>query len=135
MEMFQAYSHAIAALAIWAIMVSVLGANSTRGRTADSRCDCGKPKRNYDDVVYRSERAFMNAVEGSGPFIAVTLAAILIGGAPFWVNLFASVYIAARLGMAIVHIATVNQAARSLFFIVGLLTVLAQAALVLWAAF
>ena len=133
--MFEAYSHAIAALALWGILGSVLGANSTRGRTAENRCDCGKPKRNYDDRWYRSERAFMNAVEGSGPFIAVTVAAILIGGAPFWVNLFASLFIVARVGMAVVHIATVNQAARSLCFMVGLLTILAQAILVLKAAF
>ena len=60
MESFAAYSHALTALAFWAILISVLGALSTMGRTPEGRCDCGKPKRNYDDVVYRRERAFMN---------------------------------------------------------------------------
>lgn len=116
-------------------MVSVLGALSTRGRSAENRCDCGKPKRNYDDPVYRSERAFMNAVETSGPFISVAVAAVLLGASPFWVNLFASVFIVARLAMAFVHIRTTNQPMRSAFFLVGLICLLALAILALAAAF
>lgn len=135
METFALYSHAIAALALWAILVSVLGALSTRGRTAERRCECGKPKRDYNDVVYRSERAFMNAVETAGPFIAATLAAILIGAAPFWVNLFASIFIAARIIMAVFHIATINQSMRSLFFTIGFVSILALALLALVATF
>tara|TARA_R110002012_G_scaffold31379_2_gene94061 strand:- start:209 stop:616 length:408 start_codon:yes stop_codon:yes gene_type:complete len=135
MEIFAAYSHALASLALWGVMVSVLGALSTRGRSAENRCDCGKPKRNYDDPVYRSERAFMNAVETSGPFISVAVAAILLGASPFWVNLFASVFIVARLAMAFVHIRTTNQPMRSAFFLVGLICLLALAILALAAAF
>ena len=135
MEIFAAYSHALASLALWGVMVSVLGALSTRGRSAENRCDCGKPKRNYDDPVYRSERAFMNAVETSGPFICVAVAAVLLGASPFWVNLFASVFIVARLAMAFVHIRTTNQPMRSAFFLVGLICLLALAILALAAAF
>ena len=135
MEIFAAYSHALASLALWGVMVSVLGALSTRGRSAENRCDCGKPKRNYDDPVYRSERAFMNAVETSGPFISVAVAAILLGASPFWVNLFASVFIVARLAMAFVHIRTTNQPMRSAFFLVGLICLLALAILAIAAAF
>ena len=135
MEILSAYSHALASLALWGVMVSVLGALSTRGRSAENRCDCGKPKRNYDDPVYRSERAFMNAVETSGPFISVAVAAVLLGASPFWVNLFASVFIVARLAMAFVHIRTTNQPMRSAFFLVGLICLLALAILALAAAF
>ncbi|WP_299558010.1 MAPEG family protein [uncultured Sulfitobacter sp.] len=135
MEGLAMYSHAIASLGLWAVLVSVLAALSTIGRTAEARCDCGKPKRDYGDPVYRRERAFMNAVEGSGPFIAATVAAILIGAAPFWVNLFASVFIVARIGMAAVHIGTTVQGARSAFFMVALVSVLAQAIMAVVAAF
>ncbi len=135
MSQFAEYGHAIVALALWALLVCVLAALSTLGRTAEARCGCGKPKRNYADPVYRRERAFMNAVETSGPFIAATLAAILIGAAPFWVNLLASVFIAARLCMAVVHIATTHQPLRSLFFIVGLLCILALAVSAVLAGF
>lgn len=58
MEQFDAYSHAIASLALWALMSLVLGALSTIGRTAENRCACGQPKRDYSDVVYRRGRAF-----------------------------------------------------------------------------
>lgn len=135
MEIFAAYSHAIAALALWALLVCVLSMVSTVGRTADARCDCGKPKRDYSDPAYRRERAFMNAIEGAGPYIAVTVAAILSGANPFWVNLFASVYVVARIAMAIVHIKTENQPMRSLFFVIGLISVLAQAINALIAVF
>ena len=135
MENFTAYSHAIASLALWAVMISILGMISTRGRSAEGRCDCGKPKRNYDDPVYRSERAFMNAVESSGPFIAATVAAILIGASPFWVNIFASLFIVARVGMVFVHLRTTNQPARSLFFVLGLVCVLALVVMTIGAAF
>ncbi|MEP1766426.1 MAG: MAPEG family protein [Sulfitobacter sp.] len=118
--MFEPYSHAIAALVLWALLLQVLGMLSVVGRQAETRCECGKPKRNYADPVYRRERAFMNAVEGSGPFIAVTVAAILSGAVPFAVNLLASLFIVARLCMAFVHIKTENQPMRSMFFVVGL---------------
>lgn len=126
MEIFAPYSHALAALAIWAVMVSFLGGLSTRGRTPD-RAPCGKPVRDYSDPVYRRERAFMNAVEGSGPFIAATLAAILTGGPVFWVNLLASLFIVARVFMAVAHIRTENQVARMAGFASGLLCIAALA--------
>jgi len=135
MDMFDAYSHAIAALALWAVLVSVLGMLSAGARGAKETCACGKPKRDYSDPAYRRERAFMNAIEGGGPFVAVTVAAVLIGAAPFWVNLFATVYLVARVAMAAVHIRTENQQLRSLFFVIGLASVLALALCVLRAAF
>jgi len=134
-EMFAAYSHAIAALALWAVLVCVLSMLAAGARGAKKTCACGKPAQDYTDPAYRRERAFMNAVEGAGPFVAVTVAAILIGASPFWVNLFASAYLAARIAMAAVHIGTQNQPLRSVFFLIGLIAVLALAVLVLAAAF
>ncbi|TMM54946.1 MAPEG family protein [Sulfitobacter sabulilitoris] len=124
MEPFAEYGHAIASLALWALIVSVLSGLSTRGRTAEKRCDCGKPKRDYADQWYRSERAFMNAVETSGPFVAATLAAILAGASPTWVNLLASVFIVSRIAVAFVHIGTTIQSLRSAIWSVGMLCVL-----------
>lgn len=135
MDQFSLYSHAIVSLALWALLVAILSALSTRGRTPENRCDCGKPKRDYASQWYRSERAFMNAVETSGPFIAATLAAILAGAAPFWVNLFASLFIVARVSMAVVHIRTENQPMRSACFAVGLFCVLALILMAIVAAF
>jgi uncharacterized MAPEG superfamily protein len=133
-EIFAAYSHAIASLGLWSILICLLAAYSTVGRAPDHRCDCGKPKRNYSDPVYRRERAFMNAVEGAGPFIAATLAAILIGASPFVVNLLASVFLVARIAMAGVHIWSENQMFRSLFFMIGLLCILGLAIVAVIAA-
>ncbi len=129
------YGHAIASLALWALVMLVLSMLSATGRAPEGRCDCGQPKRNYADPVYRRDRAFKNAIEASGPFIAVTVAAILIGAAPFMVNLLASVFLIARIAMAVVHIRTKIQPLRSIFWAVGFFSVIGQAVVVLLAVF
>lgn len=130
---FSLYSHALAALALWAIMVPVLAATATRGTI--NRAPCGKPVRDYDDPCYRRERALQNALEMSGPYIAATLAAVLTGGAPLLVNLLASLFIVARIAMAYVHTATTNQPARSAFWFLSTLCVLGLALTALYGAF
>jgi uncharacterized MAPEG superfamily protein len=133
MEM-ELYSHAIAALGGYAALMFVLTALSAMGRVDDLRCDCGQVKRDYANAVYRKGRAHANAVESAGPFIAALVAAILIGVAPFWVNLFASVFLTARVVMAFVHIGTTNQPLRSLFWSISMLCVLALAVMAIWGA-
>lgn len=135
MEIFAPYSHAIAALALWALVMIVLSMLSIVGRTPENRCDCGKPKRDYSDPVYRRERAFANAIETSPAFMAATMAAILAGGSPLWVNILASVFLLARLAMAFVHIRTENQSLRSATFTVGWLCVVLLALTALVAVF
>ncbi|MCX7566250.1 MAPEG family protein [Sulfitobacter sp. F26169L] len=135
MDQFAQYSHAIASLALWALLVVGLSLNSTRGRTAENRCGCGKPKRDYSDPAYRSERAFMNAVETSGPYVAATLAAMLAGASPLMVNILASVFLVSRLVMAFVHIRTENQAMRSVSYVIGWFCIIITAVLAVIAAF
>ena len=66
-------------LALWALTIMVLSGLSLRGRTDADLCACGAPKRDYANPVYRAHRAFQNALETSGPFLAATVAAILTG--------------------------------------------------------
>ena len=112
------YGHAIASIALWALLVLCLSGLSTLGK-ARVRCDCGRPKRDYSDPVYRRERAFQNALETSAPFLAATLAAIASGAAPVWVNLLASVFLVSRIFMAAVHIKTEIQPLRSALYGIG----------------
>ena len=105
MESFAVYSHALAALAGWGLLTMILSGLSTRGRNADNRAECGLPKRNYAEASYRAHRAYANAMESTTPFLTGTVVCILAGAAPFWVNLFASVFLVARIAMAYVHIA------------------------------
>ncbi len=127
MDGLELYSHALASLSGFALLMLVLGALSTTGRSADNRCDCGQVKRNYSDPAYRRGRAFANAIEIAGPFAMATLAAILTGSSPFLVNVFASVFLLARIAMAYVHIATEIQPLRSAFWALGTLCVAALA--------
>lgn len=129
------YAHAIASLGGYAVLMMVLTALSAAGRRDDERALCGQVKRDYDNPTYRKARAHANAVESAGPFIAAVLAAILMGVNPFWVNLLASVFLAARVAVAFVHIGTTNQPMRSLFWAISMLCVLAMAAMAIWGAF
>lgn len=135
MDAFSDYSHALASLGGFALLVIVLSALSTLGRTAENRCACGQVKRDYGDVAYRRGRAFLNAVEAAGPFIAATVAAIMVGAAPFWVNLFATLFLVAQIAMAVVHIATTQQALRSACWSVATLSTVALAGLAIMGAF
>ncbi|MEP4197362.1 MAG: MAPEG family protein [Aliishimia sp.] len=127
MDSFSDYSHALAAMSGFSILMIVLGAMSTVGRSSENRGECGTVKRDYNDVVYRRGRAFANAMEIVGPFLGATLAAILVGASPFWVNLFASIFLVARIAMAAVHIGTTNQPMRSAFWALGTVCVMALA--------
>ncbi len=123
MEYFEAYSHAIASLALWSIVVLVLGMVATAGKNAENTCACGHPKRDYSNVVYRRGRAHANAMEMAGPFIGATVAAILAGADPFWVNTLASVFLVSRVVLPVVHIGTTIEALRSVVWMVGLICV------------
>ncbi|SFJ28575.1 MAPEG family protein [Jannaschia pohangensis] len=127
---YDAYSHTFAALAGWALLMIVLLILSAAGKPRAST-ESGHPVRDYSDPYYRRSRAFMNAIETAGPFIAAAVAAVLVGAAPFWVNLFASVFLAARVAMAVVHIGTEIQPLRSAFWLIGTLCCIGLAVLAL----
>ncbi len=133
MEGFAAYGHAIMSLALWSVVSIVLGMVATRGKTAKNTCACGQPKRDYSNVVYRRSRAFANAMEMSGPFIGATVAAILAGANPFWVNTLASIFLVSRIAVAVVHIGTEIQPLRSAVWMVGLVCVLGLVGMTVWA--
>lgn len=134
MQAFDAYSHALASLGGFALLVIVLSALSTLGRNSENRTASGAVKRDYDDVVYRRGRAFMNAVEVGTPFVAATLGAILVGASPLLVNLLASLFLLARIATAFVHIRTTNQTLRSATWAVGVLCIVVLAALTILGA-
>ncbi|MEM8579473.1 MAG: MAPEG family protein [Pseudomonadota bacterium] len=135
MEFFEPYSHALAAMSGYALLMFVLTYLSVFGRGEDMRTASGAVKRDYANPMYRRGRAHANAVETAGPFLLATCAGILTGAAPFWVNALASTFLVARILMALVHIGTTNQPARSAFWGISIVCVLALAVLGLLAAF
>ena len=135
MEAFDPYSHAIASLALWGLIMIGLSIVSTGGKVPKDRAESGLPKRDYSNEAYRRHRAFQNAIETSPAFLATTLAAILAGGTPLLVNIFASVFIISRVAMAYVHVKTEIQPLRSALFGFGWLMIIFQALTALWAAF
>ena len=122
MEQFAAYGHAIVSLAVFALVGLILGPVAAGRSTAAGYAPGEVPRADYDDPVYRLTRAYQNAMELTGIFTAVVVAAILAGAGAWWVNLLAAVFLISRLLVAVIHIAGVgspNMGPRSIVFVIG----------------
>lgn len=122
MEQFAEYGHAIVAMAVFALVGLLLGPVAAARCTAAGHAPGEVPKPDYGDANYRLMRASLNAVETAALFTAVTVAAILAGASPWWVNLLASVFLVSRLAVAVIHIAGIgqpNMGPRSIVFVIG----------------
>lgn len=122
MEQFAEYGHAIVSMAVFAMIGLLLGPVAAARSTAAGYAPGEVPKPDYGDVDYRLTRAYQNAMELTGMFTAVTVAAMLAGASPGWVNILASVFLISRVVVAIVHIAGIgkpNLGPRTIAFVVG----------------
>ncbi len=122
MEQFAAYGHAIVSLALVAVITLVLAPISAAEKAKLGLTAGAMPEPDYSSKAYRCWRAHLNATETIGTFAAVTVAAILAGAAPFWVNLFASLFFVARLVHAVVHVKGIGAEAagiRTISFVFG----------------
>ena len=109
-EAFEQYGHALASLALFALLSQVLSAVSAFKRSNAGFGPGQVPPTNYDDPVYRMCRSYHNTVDNVGAFAAAIGAAVLAGAAPFWVNLFASIAIVARLAFVFIYIRGIGPA-------------------------
>ncbi|MDF1671742.1 MAG: MAPEG family protein [Roseovarius sp.] len=137
MDAFAAYSHAIVAMAATAVMLLIMGPLSAMKKTKLGLAPGATPEADYGSRCYRWHRAFGNLSESIGPFVAVTLAAILAGANPFWVNLLASLFLVARLVLAVVHVNGIGKpdmSVRSYAYVAGLLMCLILAGMAIVAA-
>jgi len=116
MEAFAPYGHALVALAATAIFGLLMAPIAGMRKAALGLAPGAEPEAeaDYASPAYRWHRAYLNLAESMGFFAAVTVAAILAGGRPFWVNLYASVFFVSRVVMAVIHIRGLGGADRSL---------------------
>lgn len=122
MESFAGYGHAIASVAIFTILVMLMGPISALKKTGEGMPPGATPQNAYEDATYRWNRAYLNATENFGVFVGATMAAILAGGDAWWVNTLASVFLIARVLHAVVHIAGIgpqNYGPRTLAYVAG----------------
>ena len=137
MDQFAAYGHSIVAMALMGLMTLVLSPLSAMRKTALGLAPGSTPDADYANAAYRWHRAYSNAAETVGTFALVTLAAILAGAAPFWVNLFASVFVVARIVMLAVHLrgGKADMGARSFAYVAGWLMCIFLAIMAVLAVF
>ena len=130
MDAFAQYGHALLAMVGVAVFQMLLSPLSAMRKTRAGIAPGAQPPADYGDACYRWHRAYGNLAESVGAFVAVTVAAILAGAAPFWVNLFASIFLAVRVVLAVVHIKGIGKpdmSVRSFTYVAGWLMCLCLA--------
>lgn len=138
MEQFTQYGHAIASVALFALIALILNLFVGLMRAKAGLAPGEMPRADYSDRTYRIARSYQNTVEMVGVFAAVTAAAVLAGAPPFWVNLFASIALLARIAMIYVHIQGIGKpegGPRTMLFVVGWLMMILLALMAFVAAF
>ncbi|NOD34797.1 MULTISPECIES: MAPEG family protein [unclassified Ruegeria] len=122
MEAFAEYSHAIASVVFFTLVVLFLAPFSALAKQGKGLAPGATPEQDYGDQAYRLNRAYLNGTETLPAFLTVVVAAILLGVSPFWVNLLASVALVARLLMLVVHLRGIgkpNSGLRSVLYVLG----------------
>jgi len=122
MEAYAEYSHAIAALVIFTLVVLLLAPFSALAKQGKGLAPGATPEQDYADRAYRLNRAYLNGTETLPAFLTVTLAAMLLGASPVWVNWLASIALVARLAMLVVHIRGIGKphsGIRSVLYVVA----------------
>lgn len=138
MEQFAAYGHAIVAMAATAIFGLLINPLTAVAKMNQGREAGGAPAEDYGDKTYRFNRAYLNLTEIMGFFVAATMAAILAGANPHWVNWLASIFFVARIAHFFVHYAGIgpmNMGPRTFVFVVGWGCALILAILAVFAVF
>ncbi|WP_037307854.1 MAPEG family protein [Ruegeria halocynthiae] len=138
MDVFADYGHAIASVVIFTLVVLFLAPFSALAKQGKGLAPGATPEQDYADNAYRLNRAYLNGTETLPAYAAVTVAAILMGVSPFWVNVLASVALAARMVMLVVHIRGIgkpNSGLRSVLYVIGWACMFVMGIMALVAAF
>ncbi len=138
METYAEYSHAIASLVIFALIVLMLAPFSALAKQGKGLAPGAIPEQDYADRAYRLNRAYLNGTETLPAFLAVVVAAILLGASPVWVNWLASIALLARMAMLVVHIRGIGKphsGIRTVLYVLGWACMAVIGVLALVAAF
>ncbi|SLN18169.1 MAPEG family protein [Ruegeria meonggei] len=138
MEVFADYGHAVASVVIFTLVVLFMAPFTALAKQGKGLAPGATPDQDYGDQAYRLNRAYLNGTETLPAFAAVTVAAILMGVNPFWVNLLASVALLARLLMLFVHLRGIgkpNAGPRSILYVLAWVCMFVMGLMALVAAF
>jgi uncharacterized MAPEG superfamily protein len=122
MEAFEAYGHAIVALALTVLLWAAIGPVSAVMKEKVGAAPGGSVPEDYATPAYRWQRAYANLTESLPAFAAAVLIAMLAGASPFWINLFAALFLVGRIAMAVVHVQGLGKPSgglRSILYSVG----------------
>lgn len=138
MEIIAPYGLALATLAAIGALGLLLSPLSALKKQASGLITGAAPAEDYADPAYRWNRAFMNLTETYGYFAGITVAAILAGASPYWVNLMAAIFLVTRVLVAVVHVMGIGKPAnglRTILYVIGWAAVLVLAVMTVVAVY
>ena len=120
------------------LLVQYLNIRTGLGKANAGVVPGAMPEASFENSLYRTARAYLNAAETLTVFTTVVVMCILAGANPFWVNLLASVAMVTRVLMAVVHVRAIGQlngGVRTMLFALGWLINIILAFLAIGAVF
>lgn len=96
MEFVAPYSWAIISLLVFVVITLFVSAIVGARKASAKLTAGGNPENNYDDGLYRLNRAHQNAVENAALIAIALAAAIVTGVSPWWTNLLLGLFLLFR---------------------------------------
>jgi uncharacterized MAPEG superfamily protein len=114
METFASYHTALVAVAGVALITLAQSAHVNVVRARNKLAPDAALPSDYADPVFRVVRTFLNSTESLPTFAAAVFAAVLLGAAPFWINLLAALHLLFRLAYWPIYVSGVGAPAAGL---------------------
>ncbi len=112
MENIATYGPAIIAILVYTLMTLLQGAIVGAKKSTAKMTPGGDPDNNYDDALYRNNRAHQNSVESLAPISIALLACVLTGVSAWWVNILLAMFVVIRVIYLYIYHANIGKASQ-----------------------
>lgn len=122
METIATYSLGIISLLIFVLIVLVQSALVGVGKGKAGVTPGADPEPNYDNALYRMDRAHLNGVEIMPAAAVALIISILVGVSSWWVNLLMGIFLLTRIAYIAIYAKNVGaqvQGARTMIYVAG----------------
>ena len=122
MENIAAYGPAIIAILVYTLITLLQGAIVGAKKATANMTPGGDPENNYDDALFRINRAHQNAVESLAPITIALLACVLTGVSAWWVNILLALFVVIRVIYIYIYLGNLGKASngtRTFVYVAG----------------
>lgn len=136
METVATYSLGIISLLIFVLIVLLQSALVGAGKAKAGLTPGSDPEANYDNVLYRMDRAHLNGVEIMPAAAVALVISILVGVSSWWVNLLMGLFLLTRIIYIAIYAKNVGapaQGVRTMVYVAGWAMLVILCLMAIWA--